>query len=286
MSKINEPTEEWLEEVNEEFNQEDVPPQRRAMEAIRRWTIEFQDPIVIPSPRAAKVFDWFAARTKPESQQIGARFTGAFYFESAFYPVYFPVFVGTQRLDAGVFLETMPPVIKNRLSNKDAESGNYAALCADGLDYIQGYEGLVNSLTQDSFPQELLKSAHGQLKAAVSALLEQRPNPKAMESARMATEMFLKMFLAEKDGLTSEEARKPFGHRLDKAVDRCLTVQNHSDFDFIKSMVNLFPPVEERYKGASKSGKQLWEAYRLAQFTGATVARLLTGNDLRAQLKS
>lgn len=285
MNRVTEPTEEWLEKTNENFNHEDIPPQSRAMEAIRRWSIEFRDPIVIPSSRADKVFDWFGARTKPESQRIGARFTGAFYFESAYYPVYFPVFFGTVRLDVWSFLETMPLAIKKRLSNKESELKNYIALCADGLDYVQGYETLVGSLAHNSFAQELLKSAHGQLKAAASALLEQRPNPKAMESARMATEMFLKMFLAERTGLTGEEARKKIGHHLDKAVDRCLAAHNHPDFAFIKSRVNLFPPVEERYKGADKTGRELWEAYRLAQFTGATIARLLTGNDLRPQMK-
>jgi hypothetical protein len=180
----------------------------------------------------------------------------------------------------------MPLVIKNRLSNKDAELKNYAALCADGLDYIQGYENLVNSLTQNSFSQELLKSAHGQIKATISALLEQRPNPKAIESARMTTEMFLKMFLAEKDGFTDQKARKELSHHLDKSVDRCLAVENHADFAFIKSKVNLFPLVEERYKGTSKTGQELWETYRLAQFTGATIIRRLTGNDLRRQLKT
>lgn len=284
MNQVKEPTDEWLEQTNETFNHEDVPPQRRAMEAIRRWSIEYQDSIVIPSARADKVFEWFAGRVKPELQQIGSRFTGSFYFESAFYPVSFPVFFGTQLLDGWSFLETMPGIIKSRLSANASEFKKYTVLVADGMDYILGYETLSKDSTLTSFSRELLASAHGQLKGAVSALHEQRPNSKAMESARMATEMFLKMFLAQRAGLTEEEARKKIGHNLDKAVDRCLTVQNHADFAFIKSKVSLFPPVEERYKGASKTGKELWEAYATAQFTGATVARLLTGNDTRTKL--
>ena len=50
-----------------------------------------------------------------------------------------------------------------------------------------------------------------------------------MESGRMSTEIFLKAFLAAYDGLTENDAKRKFGHHIEKALDRCLIVDIKSE---------------------------------------------------------
>jgi hypothetical protein len=45
----------------------------------------------------------------------------------------------------------------------------------------------------------------------------------------MATEMFLKAYLAGKIGLTEKEAKDKIGHNIEKALDGCLAVDNQSE---------------------------------------------------------
>ncbi|MEO6723989.1 MAG: hypothetical protein ABIU20_10650, partial [Blastocatellia bacterium] len=123
-----------------------------------------------------------------------------------------------------------------------------------------------------------------QINAAMTLLLETRPNSKAIESARMATEMFLKAFLALRNGLTEQSARQDIRHNLEEAVRRCLAVVNHADLNKIQNEISCFPTdIGDRYRGTESSPRQLWEASRVAQSTGATIVRLLTGRDIRRQ---
>ena len=101
----------------------------------------------------------------------------------------------------------------------------------------------------------------------------------------MATEMFLKSFLASRAGLTEAEARKKLGHNLQTIIQRCLDVEDHADLQKIHSNLNCFPEIHERYKGSERSGTELWTGYSVAQFTGATVTRLLSGRDTRSTIE-
>jgi hypothetical protein len=116
-------------------------------------------------------------------------------------------------------------------------------------------------------------------------LLERNPNPKAMESARMAAEMFLKAYLARETALTEQQAKRSVGHKLDIALDMILAVESESELATLRAALVAFPPVEDRYQGGNKESKELWKCYRTAQAVAATVVRRFSGRDCRGSIK-
>lgn len=280
-----EPTEEWLEQINEELRKKDVPHKQRPWEAWMEWSKYAGVSTSLGDEDVKKIFDWFEKNTKAGSQYFGPMYMGSLYYDSCFWPIFIPVMFGRVKLDASNSLRTMPETIKSRLMRDKQEFMEYVAVWADCIDYAFGIEGLCNGKNTSAFGQELFRSGDQQLNATVSLLHEENPNPKAMESSRMATEMFLKAFLASKAGLTEKEAKDKIGHNLEKALNMCLDVDKTSELQVIRSGLPIFPEIADRYKGTDKTPKELWHGYGIAQFIGTTVVRSLTGRDIRKTLR-
>jgi hypothetical protein len=280
-----EPTDDWLEQINEELRRKDVPHKQRPWEAWREWSKFIGLPTSLGDEDVKKIFDWFDKNTKAGSQYIGPMYVGSFYYDSCFWPIVIPVVAGRVKLDAANSLRTMPDTIKARLKRERHPYFTYAAVWADCADYAFGIEEAIKDNSVGAFGRELLRSGNQQLNATVTLLHEDIPNPKSIESARMATEMFLKAFLAGKAALTEKEAKDKIGHNLEKALDRCLVVDNKSELQSVRSDLHSFPEVGDRYKGGDKTPRELWLGYGTAQFVGTTVVRAFTNRDVRKTLR-
>jgi hypothetical protein len=280
-----EPTDEWLEQVNAELRRKDVPHKRRPWEAWLEWSKYAGVSTSLGDEDVKKIFDWFEKNTKAGSQYFGPMYEGTLYYDSCFWSVFIPVVAGRVKMEASNSLKTMPEPIKSRLLKEKQEFMQYVAVWADCIDYAFGIEGLCDGKNTSTFGQDLFRSGHQQLNATVTLLHENNPNPKAMECSRMATEMFLKAFLASKAGLTEKEAKDKIRHNLGKALDMCLDTDKQSELQVIRSGLALFPEIADRYKGTDKTPIELWHGYGIAQFIGATVVRSLTGCDARKTLR-
>jgi len=87
----------------------------------------------------------------------------------------------------------------------------------------------------------LAASADRELRATVSLLTESRhASSKAMETAALATEMFLKAYLASHAGLTKSEAKR-IGHNVAGAADRCKRAKGRDEFERIAKLSDVFP---------------------------------------------
>jgi hypothetical protein len=278
-------TDEWLERVNDDLRERDVPHKQRPWKAWREWSKYIGLPTSLGDENVQKIFDWFEKHTKAGSQYIDPMYVGSFYYDSCFWPVVIPVVAGRVRLDASKSLPSMPDTIKARLTRDRDAYLNYVAVWADCADYAFGIEEAIKANSVGAFGKELLKSGDQQLNATATLLHETTPNPKSMESARMATEMFLKAFLAGKGALTEKEAKDKIGHNLEKALDRCLAVDSQSELQGVRPDLNVFPEIGDRYKGTNKMPRELWLAYGTAQFVGTTVVRAFTGRDVRKTLR-
>jgi hypothetical protein len=232
-----------------------------------------------------KYFNGLKKNTITRSQYIGPMYVGAFYYDSAFWPVFIPVVAGRARLTAADSLRTMPDSIKARLIKSKPEFLEFVHFWTACIDFGFGIEELTYSQKTGGFARELFASGNQHLSATVTLLREDIPNPKALDSARMATEMFLKAFLAHKVVLTENEAKGKIGHDLVKALDSCLIVDPNSELGAVRSELACFPEIGERYKGTARRAGHLWHGYGVAQFTGSTVVRSLTGRDTRKTLK-
>jgi hypothetical protein len=282
---MREPTEDWLEQINEGFGERNIPHGQRLGLALMEWASYARVSLTLDDNAAKVIVAWFKKNTKAGSQHIGALYTGAFFYDTCFWPVLVPIVIGTVRLNASDSLTTMPETVKARLRRDRNKAIEYACVWADCVDYGCGIERLAGGSGARQFAGELCQSGDQQLNATVALLLGETPNPKAMESARMATEMFLKAFLASRAGLTEKDAKDKIGHSVQEALNRCLTVEPHSQLRVIRPQIGCFPDIGDRYKGTKKAPVQLWQAYAVAQFTSATVVRSATGRDIRKTMR-
>lgn len=276
----------WLDKLNRKMGQGDVPYIRRPFEAIRIWTIENRCSIRFDSPVAQAVFRWFEAHSPAGAHAIGSLFMGVFYFDGHFWRVSIPLAYGTVRMNAVDSLIDLPEPTRKWLMESRKDLFEYCALWVDVMDYAYGINDLRHGGGVSGFAAHVATSADRELTATVRLLTEptRQPNPKAMESARMATEMFLKAFLAAHAGLTESGAQQQLGHNLAKAAEQCQIVSGKREYAAIAKAVAIFPPIGARYEGNMYNNQSLWEAYCIAQASGTAFVRSLTDRDSRNQM--
>jgi hypothetical protein len=92
--------------------------------------------------------------------------------------------------------------------NESARSG-FSKLWADTVDYTFGAFDIKNGRILTGFARELFGSADRELRSSATLLTgPRRPNSKASETSRMATEMFLKAYSAHFGNLDAKRAKR------------------------------------------------------------------------------
>ncbi len=212
------PTVEWLIAINEKFRKEDVPPKARPFLALEAFSKEFNCSIAIPSEMANMIFEWFYENTKDGSHNMGPLYRGTYYFDSCFWPVYILNQFGKCRINAFDSLESMPPRFREQIKANKKQSWDFVLLWVNCLDYAWGYEDIINDAKFQGLALNFIKSADKELRATVSLLLQDNPEVKAIESARMSVEMFLKAIVIIANSWDEDEIRKKIGHNLVRAA--------------------------------------------------------------------
>lgn len=213
---------------------------------------------------------------------VGPRFTGVFLFQNVFWRVVIPIVMGTSSVNALDALRIMPSETKRLLSSRRNDLREYLKLWADCMDYDMGYQTAAQSVTQGSFLGEMIESTERELTSSVSDLCQQRPNAKAIHSARDATEKALKAYLCYHAGLTHNDAKYKLYHHLDKAILEVKLRTPKSPLVLAQADLDAFAPYDERYSSNTYSHERLWRAYRIAQFVAAEVLRSITGRNMLA----
>ena len=272
---------ELLEAINEDLRREDVSHARRPFEAMMRVSKELGIPIAMRSEEAESIFRWFKEREKPGSGAVGSVYTSAFYFDSEFWPVDIPIAYGTVSIGPFDYIREMPEATIDLLAK--SKGAHYLVFWADCADYGMGFDELRQNKNLNSFGVELLNAADQELRNTVSLLLESRPKSRAILTARMATEMFTKSFLALK-GELSQKGAKVIGHDLEAGLEQFIDVSGLSNWLPIVEKLKVFPPVSDRYRGQAVSNSSLAEALAIAQSLGAVTTREFTNRRIIEQI--
>jgi hypothetical protein len=280
------PSEDWLKKINEKLRREDVHPDSRAFIAIKEFSKEFNYPFLdFNSNEARTIFQWFSENTKPGSHAIGSMYKGAYYFDSCFWSVNVDVIPGNQFGINPFDSLQMPDNLKQQLESDFREYFKFTFYWVNCFDYACGYDDILKLKDFNELANNFIRSAHKELQATVSLLLEDNPQSKAIETARMAVEMFLKAILIINDNSWEEKKlRKKIGHDLSKAINSCVRVTGSKELQNLRSQVTFFPPVDDRYKGKARKNADLWQGYVLAQVVGAIFTRMFSDRDTRPQL--
>lgn len=274
----------WLAAANARYSSEGMRHAIRPFQALSDYTFENSCSLSSDHPIAKVIFEWFYAHSPPGAHHVGSIYEGVFYYDTAFWSVAVPMIFGTVSVNAWDCLTTMPEPLRKQLSLSSDEASSYAEHWFNCMDYGHGY-GDVKEFSQLK-PETvgLLAAADGEIRAAVSQLLQTRPNLKALLSLRMAVEIFLKVVLVEKLGL-AEKALRTISHDIGEAAKVCGEGTGIGDFLVIRSRAHLFPSISSRYCRPESSACVVWEAMALAQFAAASATRCLGGRDTRQKLR-
>lgn len=275
--------ESWLEKFNERMAREGIPHHQRPFRAMEEWTRTYPVTLALNSPEVIALFDWFERNSPPTAHHIGSVFQGAYFFDAAFWPVDIPLVYGNARLNVFDTLTSMPVPVKQRLG-RDPKLMEFVLFWADCVDYGYGHDEALGAVQLSKFGKELFQSAHRELIAATAVLLERRPNPKALESSRMALEMFLKAFIAAHTGLSDKQARN-LGHDLEAALQECVRIEPSSELQELAGQLKIFRPIGARYQALHIPAQDLWRGYAVTLFCAATIVRWLTGRDIRPTVR-
>jgi hypothetical protein len=284
--------ENWLTLVNARYRQEEIPPGHRPFKALSDFAKEFNcsfmllSPDLKPNQFTQSIFDWFAANSKPGSQTLEPLFTGAFYFDSCFWPLNIPKAWGTVGLNPLVSLEEMPQNLKDQTIKSNAD---YLSLCLywiNCIDYAYGIDSILKESKLQSTTLTFLQNGQRELIGAVAQLLIPRPNTKAILALRMATETFMKALLIQENNLTDKALKKNYGHKLEDIAKGCFSTTGLSEFNMVYENASIFPDVSDRYDGKESQLSDVWKAICITQIAATSVIRWYTGRDTRNQFSS
>jgi len=229
--------------------------------------------VKIPSAFSDEVFTWFKRRTKPGSDFIGSLYKSVYYYDSEFWPVKVPIIYGAVAVDPMTCITGMPDQIREKFNR--TRGSDYLVFWADCMDYAFGFDDLARSSGLDMYGLELIRAADQELRSSVTLLLEARPNNRAILTSRMATEIFMKSYIALKVGLSEKEAQG-IGHNLVKGLKRFVAVSGMTHLKNLEQKLIVFPSVGNRYNEQNVSSSELWEGFAIAQSFGVLVTRDFT----------
>jgi hypothetical protein len=275
----------WLEEFNQKLAREGIQHNARPFKALLEWSRSTGCSGEFGSPESNAVFQWFYDHSPPGSHDILPVFVGALYYDAAFWPVEVPPGYGTYRLDGRKAVRSMPDPVWARMCSAHSDLATFIAVWADCLDYSCGIADILRPFTADTDWRKFLASADKELRSAARLLCHIRQNSKAIESARMATEMALKGVLCRDPQVTAANVKQRYGHNLTRLVEDVMKTPAGIGLAPVQKLLGAFPEVGARYEGADYPAPQLWAAYSAAQISCTSAVRSITGRDVRSSLQ-
>jgi hypothetical protein len=277
--------EKWLHAANTRYRNDGTEHRQRPFRAIRDFSIDHNCSFDLSSPTATTIFEWFKQHSPEDAHAVGSMFTGAFLFDTSFWPLHIPIIFGTVVIDPLGCLETMPPVLKKQIENSSNDIFGLVNYWVDCIDYAYGIDHISQQDILKPRAKDFVLSAGREMIGAIAQLTIPRPNTKAILSIRMATEIFLKAILIQELDL-NDVALKKINHSVKSAAEECAKLTDDSTFTFIANNANIFPAVAERYDGIEWPREQVWKGLVIAQMAAAALTRNYGGQDTRPQIST
>jgi hypothetical protein len=274
--------ENWLKEANTRYRNESIPHRQRPFRAMSDFAVEHKISLDFSSTTANQIFEWFKENSPPDSHIVGSMFTGAYFFDSAFWPLEVPIIYGEVTVDAFECLDTMPQKIKKEIECSKGDTWRLVAYWVDCMDYGYGIDEIRSGgggLSDKS--RDFAKSADRELRGAISQIVLPRPNTKAILGLRMATEIFMKSVLIQEQNLKDSDLKK-LNHSLKGAAQECARITGDHTYTLLADMCDVFPAVSSRYEGDEWPLKDLRQALALAQISATALTRKYTDRDIRS----
>jgi hypothetical protein len=297
------PEEAWLRSLNERYRQSDMAPEERPIRAMEEWAARHGQPADfgalalshLGGPAWTAIDAFFRAHTKLGQERRQPLAQSVWFYDGSFYPINLIVILGgpapvSQINPFRLVADSMPNSLLHDFSRDEAKVQEYLEHLSNALDSFASSDRIIREL-KSSLARDFLGDAITQLDSAATGLLDTPPNSHAAGHARLGFETALKGFLAEKAGLTKEEAERKVRHRLDILWQKLVAAPpfiHRADLTAIKNAAidsanaqNIFPKHDAHYDSPTFPNQRLWECYRIAQHTLAAVLRAFGASDSR-----
>lgn len=239
-------SEEWLNNLNDEFIKRGIPHRTRASEAYRRMCLEIVD-TDFNSVEARYVYEWFDKVTKPGSQNFIIKNRFPFYYDGEFWLLKIPFIAGTPLLnDIEQYLE-IPEAIKNQLVQSKKSYQKFQQHFILSLNYVLTFEEVLSLIEDNEGLKKWLGSANDELRAGIEILLSGYGISRAALNFRNSFENFLKALIFFKLRLNDDEMRTKFNHKLASAFDQVIKITDYKKLNSLRKVIEKFPKVEDRY---------------------------------------
>lgn len=239
-------SEEWLNNLNNEFMEKGIPHRARAIEAYKRMCLEIVD-TDFNSVEATYIFKWFDKVTKPGSQNFIINHRFPFYHDGEFWLLNIPQIAGTLPLKNIQQYLDMPEAIKNQViqvKRSYEDLNEYFFYC---LNYVLSFENAFCLLGEDKRTKIWLGSANDELRAGIEIILSGHGISRAVLNFRNSFESFLKALIFFKLRLNDREMRNKFNHKLVSAFDQVIKITDYKELNGLRKFIDKFPEVNGRY---------------------------------------
>ncbi|MDA8428100.1 MAG: hypothetical protein M0T70_02485 [Geobacteraceae bacterium] len=198
-------------------------------------------------------------------------FVGVFHFENTYWPVVIP----SRRKSAKPHecLVTIPKPILVQLADDEDKFPLYLELWQSCYDYGHKFKKIITNKSFASSGIELLRIGNKALESAVAQCL--KGGDGAIESSRLAIELFAKSILAIKGNYNKEQLSQYdvlLSNSLQFLTYECRQIIKNDNLD----QINLHMVTVMRLDGQSQKPEDVRYAYTLAQHLAATAVNILS----------
>lgn len=273
----------WLEQKNKEFQSHGVESSYRPMEAIKKYSIEFNVSVDLTSEIAKEIFQWFIENSKSGLYEMPPYYNGVYFYDTQFWEMTVPLCYGQISINAMDCLD-MPNSIKKHFDTSTRLAWDYLFYWACCVDYSYGLDEIKRVTLLEKDGMNLLLAADQELQSATSLITQNHINERSILNCRMAIEMFFKSYIVLKGNMSIKEVKKTIAHNLYLGLDKFIETSGINTWEEAREILKLFPEIHDRYKELSISSMELWKCYSLAQNIGSFIVREFTQRNMLEEI--
>lgn len=235
------------------------------------WPTDKKRPgIALTGPEFTVIQQWYDEHHGRDQMLSDPRYLGAFYFEGSIWKLHAPLVFGTIKVDLLKCLGEMPMLVKRRLAANHLEVQRYTQLAIDCITYHNSRDAALSSVGADTLAGERFQSADSHLQTAAASLADKRPKQASSGVARLATEIFLKSYLAHHCGKTNADLIA-LSHKLGESFRQCLAHDPNGALQRLAAPIEQYPAVGTRYDATDWTPEKLASDWATAQAAGVIV---------------
>lgn len=282
-------------QIDTQLIEKGVPPHDRPLQAGITIAESLGASVILGSEFFAKIDAIYKKLYRHSDLVIPPMHIGAFMFRDVFFPLRIPVIYGVRAINPVDRLLDATDFQKKWLFD-DKETGlSLFDQVIDLMDFIYGLDDF-EKVSSSKRTKELWFLARRQLEAGAAAILGSFDVYSVIQNSCIATELLLKGALSEKTGMTDNQLRDKYGHKIKNLSLEVASILSEADGERLLSVVQKLPnythsryydiqdPKSPYYDVKAFSRQKVGELLMNTQFIAGEILRQFSDRDTRSRL--